>query len=179
MGIVTRMQGNPARITLTLVLALLFAEALTASPADAASTFTVNSTADPGTGSCDSTECSLREAITAANTNAGTDTINFNIPGSGVKTIAPISALPTITNAVNIDSGSGDTIGGTVAGARNVISANQGDGVFISGSQVQGNYVGTDASGTTDLGNSFDGVTVSGTSKPSSPTPSSPTATWA
>ena len=34
-------------------------------------TFTVNSTADPGTGICDSTECTLREAITAANAAAG------------------------------------------------------------------------------------------------------------
>jgi hypothetical protein len=33
----------------------------------------------------------------------GLDTINFNIPGSGVKTIAPASPLPTITDAVVID----------------------------------------------------------------------------
>lgn len=38
-------------------------------------------------------------------------------------------------------------------------------GVLISGNsnQMQGNYVGTDASGTASLGNSFDGVAVGGT----------------
>jgi hypothetical protein len=57
----------------------------------------------------------LREAITSANNNAdvnadvvavgayGTDTINFNIPGTGVHTIAPFPALPTITDPVIID----------------------------------------------------------------------------
>jgi len=57
----------------------------------------------------------LREAITSANKNAdvngdvvavgayGTDTINFNIAGTGVHTIAPFPALPTITDPVIID----------------------------------------------------------------------------
>jgi hypothetical protein len=57
----------------------------------------------------------LREAITSANNNAdvnadvvavgayGTDTINFNIAGTGVHTIAPFPALPTITDPVIID----------------------------------------------------------------------------
>ena len=38
--------------------------------APAGITFTVNSTADPGTGGCDLTECTLREAITGANAAA-------------------------------------------------------------------------------------------------------------
>jgi hypothetical protein len=41
---------------------------------------TVNSTADPGAGGCNSTEYTLREAITASNGLPTTDTINFNIP---------------------------------------------------------------------------------------------------
>src|SRR5947209_11464220 len=57
----------------------------------ASTTFTVNSAADPGTGVCDAVECTLREAITAANTHAGTDTIAFNIPGAGPHTIRPTS----------------------------------------------------------------------------------------
>jgi len=64
---------------------------------------TVNSTADPGDGTCDGTECTLREAITVANANAGTDTIDFDIPGAGPHTISPGSALPTITDPVTID----------------------------------------------------------------------------
>ena len=50
---------------------------------------------------------SLREAILAANatTNGcgGPDRIYFNIPGSGVQTIASTSTLPNITDAVIID----------------------------------------------------------------------------
>jgi hypothetical protein len=56
----------------------------------------------------------IREAITAANTNAdpsgdtrpgdpGSDTIAFNIPGTGVHTIHLTSALPTITDPILID----------------------------------------------------------------------------
>ena len=57
----------------------------------------------------------LRETITSANNNAdvnadmvaegayGTDTINFNIAGTGVHTIVPFPALPTITDPVIID----------------------------------------------------------------------------
>ena len=68
----------------------------------AATTFTVTKTADTNDGTCDA-DCSLREAITAANANAGTDTIAFAIPGAGPHTIAPTSALPTISDPVIID----------------------------------------------------------------------------
>jgi len=59
------------------------------------------------------------------------------------------------------------TLDGTT-GARNVISANGGNGVqFVStgGSTVQGNYIGTDASGTLDRGNTGSGISTSGFSK--------------
>src|SRR5262249_11418462 len=57
-----------------------------------------------------------------------------------------------------------NTIGGTAAGAGNVISGN-GRGVWISdpgtsGNVVQGNYIGTDATGTAALGNVNDGVRI-------------------
>lgn len=68
-----------------------------------ATTFTVNSTNDPGDGVCSATECTLREAINAANANPGKDTIAFNIPGAGPHTIRPTSALPEITDPVIID----------------------------------------------------------------------------
>src|SRR5713226_4048192 len=69
----------------------------------ASTNFIVNSTADPGTGVCDDAECTLREAIMAANAHAGTDTIAFNIPGAGPHTIRPTSTLPSITSPVTID----------------------------------------------------------------------------
>ncbi len=46
---------------------------------------------------------SLRQAILDANANGGADLISFNIPGNGIHTISPLSALPTITDAVTID----------------------------------------------------------------------------
>ena len=52
----------------------------------------VTNTNDSGTGS-------LRQAITDANSMGG-GTINFNIPGSGVHTISPLTVLPTITQTV-------------------------------------------------------------------------------
>src|SRR5205823_2177680 len=54
---------------------------------------------------------------------------------------------------VQINGASYITVGGTVAGSRNVISGNEHDGVLMvtTGSKyntVQGNYIGTDVSGT-------------------------------
>jgi hypothetical protein len=59
--------------------------------------------------------------------------------------------------------GEGNTVGGTVSGARNVISGNGGDGVDFQGvntkdNKVEGNFIGTQASGTQDLGNGIHGV---------------------
>ena len=65
-------------------------------------TYTVNSIADTDDGVCNAANCTLREAINAANASAGTDTIRFVI-GSGQKSIAPLSPLPTITDPVVID----------------------------------------------------------------------------
>jgi hypothetical protein len=79
---------------LALVASLLLA--LAQEPAYAASAFTVTNTNDSGAGS-------LRQAILDANATDGASVINFNISGSGVKSIKPTSALPTITEQVSID----------------------------------------------------------------------------
>jgi CSLREA domain-containing protein len=70
-----------------------------------AATFSVNTTADNGTGGCTALECTLREAIVAANATAAADTINFGIgsPATGELRIALASPLPTITQPVTID----------------------------------------------------------------------------
>jgi CSLREA domain-containing protein len=70
--------------------------------------------------------------------------------------------LGNLGDGVNIDDTADNTIGGTAAGAGNLISANF-DGVFIeyggaTGNLVQGNLIGTDVTGTQDLGNEDDGV---------------------
>ncbi|MEO8167792.1 MAG: hypothetical protein ABI623_06065, partial [bacterium] len=56
----------------------------------------VTNTLDAGAGS-------LRDALTATNTSNAIDTIKFNIPGAGVQTIIPASALPVVTKPVVID----------------------------------------------------------------------------
>lgn len=75
-------------------------------------TFTVNTTNDaadtvPGDGVCLATGgCTLRAAIDESNLSPGADTINFNIPGSGVKTITLKTNLPTLSDtsgAITID----------------------------------------------------------------------------
>src|SRR6185437_6651790 len=61
-----------------------------------AANFTVTNTNDDGPGS-------LRNAIVNANLNSSfANVINFNIPGSGVKTITLLSPLPTITHRLSI-----------------------------------------------------------------------------
>jgi CSLREA domain-containing protein len=61
----------------------------------------VNSLADPGTGICDEAECTLREAILAANGTADGDWIKI-VPFTG--TIQLASPLPVILNDLTIDA---------------------------------------------------------------------------
>jgi CSLREA domain-containing protein len=100
-----------------VLLALMAASLLLAAqPAHASTTFTVDSTYDygdqtPGDGKCDTgtimligEACTLRAAIQEANATTGADTINFNIPTTGVATISPApNELPAITGPLNIN----------------------------------------------------------------------------
>ncbi len=51
-------------------------------------------------------QCTLRAAIQVAEHRAGVDRIEFAIPGSGVKTISPLTNLPPLTQPVVIDGAS-------------------------------------------------------------------------
>jgi titin len=62
---------------------------------------------------------------------------------------------------IRIDRGAThNTIGGTAAGAGNVISGNNGGGIITRGeyTAIQGNFIGTDASGTAAVGNAYVGI---------------------
>src|SRR5579884_577327 len=134
----------------------------------------------------DSDSGSLRQAILDANANPGSDTIQFQIPGTGVHTIVPGSALPPITDPVvfdvtqepgyagkpliELDGAVAGTTGvnGLVISAGNstvsglIINRFSGEGLVLNtagGDVVKGNYVGTDPSGEAAPGNA-DGVAV-------------------
>ena len=118
-------------------------------PAAPGQTFTVNSTADPGDGTCDGTECTLREAIVAANAVPGTpDTIEFAIPPVGslaeITIAGGFGGLPTITDAVTIDG----TTQGTGPFGEPRVDIDVGDAESSDGLEVSG--IG--ASGTEILG---------------------------
>ncbi|HEX5041684.1 MAG TPA: M12 family metallo-peptidase [Candidatus Polarisedimenticolaceae bacterium] len=86
--------------------------------------------------------------------------IQGNYIGTDVTGTLPLGNNPT---GVTLRGGGNNTIGGTAAGAGNVISANAQRGVEIaetptSGTTLQGNLVGTNAAGTAALGNGVYGI---------------------
>lgn len=138
--------------------------------------FTVTSAADSGAGT-------LRQAMLSSESGPGGYTICFNIGGGGYKTIAPTSALPTITKPVTIDGltqpGAGSTPLIEIAGLNTsgqpglyitagnttirglAINRFSGDGIIMThgGNNVVENcYVGTNSAGTIDYGNGASGI---------------------
>ncbi len=95
----------------------------------------------------------------------GSNVVNNTVLGNFIGTDATgMNALPNIVAGVTIDTGSSSNlIGGTVAGARNVISGNNSYsdyGVIVAGSGtsgnvVEGNYIGLGSNGVTAVPNYF------------------------
>ena len=91
--------------TILALLALTFS-AIGVTPVYAA-TFTVTKIADTNDGTCGA-DCSLREAITAANAATGADTITLP---AGIYTLTFGSQLPAVDSAITINgSGAANTI---------------------------------------------------------------------
>jgi len=94
-----------ASLAAVLLLAVLVGGIGPAQTQAGAAALVVNTTADVDDAVCDQQHCSLREALNAANAQAGPDAIHFAIPGadpgcdaSGVCTIQPASLLPFLTD---------------------------------------------------------------------------------
>ena len=151
-----------------------------------ATTFTVNKTADTNDGFCNA-DCSLREAIVAANNTPGADVITFN---TGT-VLTPTTPLPAITDSLTIDGGTVNgypfhEISGTLAGANadglvvsspvvvtkiTVIIKNLAiyrfgrHGIFVNSFSgvnftLLNCALGTDAAGTVDQGNGQNGLRI-------------------
>ena len=148
---------------------------------------TVNSTNDLDDGTCDSSHCSFREAISKANTLTGAVTIKFDVGGGGTQTIQPTSALPVITVEVTIDGATQPgfaskpliELDGSLAGGGNVnglvlsgggstvkslvINRFSGDGIRIEapgGNHIYSSYIGTGADGAGGMGNQGNGILI-------------------
>ena len=94
--------------------------------------------------------------------NATGNIIRGNLIGTD---LLGLLALGNGSSGVDISSAPANLIGGTSPGAGNVISGNGGIGVSISFSgatanQVQGNWIGTNATGTGAIANAADGVQI-------------------
>jgi hypothetical protein len=106
--------------------------------------------------------------VISGNTIVGIDVLNCIgtlIRGNKIGTISLGSS--GLGNAQGITaSGSGSvTIGGSAAGAGNVVSGNDQNGMYLTLSPggvviVEGNYFGTDVTGTLPLGNTYAGIRV-------------------
>src|SRR5262245_60620200 len=151
----------------------------------AVTTFTVNTADDHDDGNCNVADCTLREAINAANANPDSDIINFNIPGSGLHTINATEGF-FISRPVTIDGSTQPGFAGVPlielngAGAGvmsiglNIVANNTsvrslivnrfaGYGITFDSfgsNTVQGCYIGTDATGTTAQPNGVGGIRI-------------------
>jgi len=107
----------------------------------------------PGTGAGNLISGNINNGVFA--TNGGT--VQGNLIGTDV------TGKISIKNLRGVFLGTNETLGGLTAGARNIISGNLSDGVYLVGQNVtQGNYIGTDITGTQALGNGANGVSVDG-----------------
>ncbi len=115
-----------------------------------------------GTGEGNVISGNALEGILISDSGTTGNTVLGNFIGTDATGAA---ALGNSMDGIEIEvNASNNTIGGTAAGARNIISANGDDGIDIdegaNGNMVLGNFIGTDATGTIDLGNFSDGVEI-------------------
>ena len=107
--------------------------------------------------------------VISGNTNNGVYILGSSATGNVVESniiganAAGTVALANGANGVLLSNAPGNTVGGTVSGAANLLSGNHTNGVLISGSQaagnvILGNLIGVNAAGNGALGNRFNGI---------------------
>ena len=122
-----------------LVTAFLFSIPLAPpSPVHAALPFEVNTLTDQTDGSCGDGTCSLRDAIALANSDAGPDTIEFDVTGT-ITVSAALGCLPSLDDdGTTIDGTTVDGYAGTplVAVTAGVgLSCGITTGIYINGDE--------------------------------------------
>jgi hypothetical protein len=95
---------------------------------------------------------------------------------------AGTAALGNGAQGVTISDASANAVGGSAAGAGNVISGNGADGILITGSNslnnvVVANYIGTDVTGAHALGNAGNGIQITNNARLNTLGGNTPTAT--
>ena len=75
-------------------------------------------------------------------------------------------ALPNAYAGITLSEAAHNVIGGSTPGARNIISGNAQDGIFLSSNStanvIAGNWIGVDATGLKPLPNHYNGISLSG-----------------
>jgi CSLREA domain-containing protein len=105
--------------------------------------------------------------------NTGNGVFVYAVSGNAVEgnyigtDITGATAIGNGADGVLLEFATGNTIGGTISTARNIISGNLKNGVEVDlvsgpvGNLVDGNYIGTDVTGAAKVGNSGNGVLLS------------------
>ncbi|MEO8391953.1 MAG: right-handed parallel beta-helix repeat-containing protein, partial [Chloroflexota bacterium] len=131
--IFTRRRSQALSFALILLF-IMFFSTLTPQIAHAA-TFTVTTAADHNDGSCDA-DCSLREAINAANSAGGANTISFSGLFSSAQTITLTSNLPGLSSNITITGPGANLLTIDGANAHQVFFTGGGTTVSISGMTI-------------------------------------------
>ena len=102
--------------------------------------------------------------LVAGGAGTSANVIEGNYIGLGSDGVTPV---PNFNGVLISDGATNNMLGGTTSAARNIISGNNGEGVFLtdpgtSGNFIEGNFIGTDTTGTSPLPNHYDGIYILG-----------------
>ena len=124
---------------------------------------------------CGSRPTTTRSAVPAQSIGTSSPATDFPAWCSGTAMATRYSATTSVwmrrvrriaantQEGIELEDSNGNTIGGSVPGAGNILSGNGSDGIEIDGSSnniIQGNYIGTDVTGALVITNDRDGLDI-------------------